>query len=205
MKRILCFGDSNTFGYNPETCGRYDKNTRWTGLLSKLLPDCEIIEQGMNNRTGFFKNPDGLKFCGGEYLSIYLQNYRNLDVCIISLGTNDAQFFYKLDEDVTQKGVQNLIDSVREVNKKTKIIIVPPVRIKENILNGIFIMQFDLKSVEKTEKTFPIYERVAKENGCLYFDFNEFVTPSEKDGLHYSKDSHKIIAQKLAEFIKNNC
>ena len=60
MKKILCYGDSNTFGYNPETGGRYDKNTRWSGILSYLLKEnYEIIEEGMNNRTAFFKNPEG--------------------------------------------------------------------------------------------------------------------------------------------------
>lgn len=203
-KRILCFGDSNTFGYNPLNCGRHPKNQRWTGILSELLPDCEIIEQGLNNRTGFFKNPDGLKYCGGEYFSIFLQNYRNLDLCIIALGTNDAQFFYKLDKDIARKGIQNFINSVREVNQNTKILIIPPVRIKENILNGIFKMQFDKNSIEISEKVFPVYEQVSKENNCYYFDFNKIAAPSDNDGLHYTKESHKLIAKNLAEFIKLN-
>ena len=66
MKKILCFGDSNTFGFNPETGARFDKNSRWSGILASLLfPEYEIIEEGMNNRTGFFKNPEGLKQSGG--------------------------------------------------------------------------------------------------------------------------------------------
>lgn len=32
---ILCFGDSNTWGYKPDKSGRYDENIRWTGLLQK--------------------------------------------------------------------------------------------------------------------------------------------------------------------------
>lgn len=34
---ILCFGDSNTWGYKPDKSGRYDENIRWTGLLQKKL------------------------------------------------------------------------------------------------------------------------------------------------------------------------
>lgn len=99
MKKILCYGDSNTFGYNPETGGRYDKNTRWSGILSYLLKEnYEIIEEGTNNRTAFFKNPEGLKQSGSEYLSIYLQDHKNIDICILNLGTNDAQIFYPLDK-----------------------------------------------------------------------------------------------------------
>ena len=36
------------------------------------------------------------------------------------------------------------------------------------------------------------------------FDINEFTNPSDIDGLHYDETGHKIIAEKLAEFIKNN-
>ena len=45
MKRILCFGDSNTYGYKPDRSGQFNENIRWTGLLSKSLgDDYEIIK-----------------------------------------------------------------------------------------------------------------------------------------------------------------
>ena len=202
MKKILCYGDSNTFGFVPETCGRYDKNIRWSGRLGELLKtDFKVIEEGMNNRTGFFKNPIGLKQSGGEYLSIYLQNHRDIDVCILSLGTNDAQIFYNLDNESTKFGLQNLIDSIREANSSTKIVIVPPVKITENILHSGFSLMFNADSINKILDVFYVFEEVAKQQGCYYFDFNKFVSLSETDGLHYSTESHKIIADKLAEFI----
>ena len=37
MVRILCYGDSNSWGYNAETAGRFDENTRWTARLQKML------------------------------------------------------------------------------------------------------------------------------------------------------------------------
>jgi lysophospholipase L1-like esterase len=204
MKKILCYGDSNTYGFIPETCGRYEKEERWTGIISKeLAPEYEILEQGLNNRTGFFKSPESIKHSGGEYLSIYLQNHKDIDICILALGTNDAQFFYNLNEEITKNGLLHLINSVREVNNDTKIILIPPVKIKENILDGIFSMQFDRNSIKTIETIFPLYEKIAKQNNCYYLDFNEFVAPSEKDGLHFSKDSHKIIAQHVVKFIKS--
>lgn len=51
MKHILCYGDSNTHGYIPGG-GRYDDDTRYTGILAKLLgSDYRIIEEGLNSRT----------------------------------------------------------------------------------------------------------------------------------------------------------
>ena len=51
-KRILIYGDSNTYGFDPDTFGRFDENTRWTKVCQKLLGDeYEIIEEGMCGRT----------------------------------------------------------------------------------------------------------------------------------------------------------
>ena len=53
MKQIICYGDSNTFGYIPGSGKRYPKDIRWTGVLSNLLGDeYKVIEEGCNNRTG---------------------------------------------------------------------------------------------------------------------------------------------------------
>ena len=52
MKSILCFGDSNTWGYNPHTKERYSRNERWTGVLRQELGDgYEIIEGWKTDRV----------------------------------------------------------------------------------------------------------------------------------------------------------
>ena len=49
MKSILCFGDSNTWGYDPATKTRFSRNIRWTGVLQNCLEDdFYIIEEGLN-------------------------------------------------------------------------------------------------------------------------------------------------------------
>ena len=203
MKTILIYGDSNVYGYNPLNGGRYDVLTRWSGILSDTLKDeYHVLEQGMNNRTGFFKNPEGLKYSGGDYLSIYLQNHKNIDICILALGTNDAQRFYDLEENSCEIGLLNLINSVLEANSKTQIIIIPPVKITDKILNSGFSFMFNSQSIEKIDKVFSIFEKVAQQNNCLYFDLNKVVQPSEIDGLHYTEEAHAIIARNLITVIK---
>ena len=54
---ILCFGDSNTYGYRPDGSGRFDADTRWTGLLQKKLgTNDRIIEEGLCGRTTVFSD-----------------------------------------------------------------------------------------------------------------------------------------------------
>lgn len=205
MKKILCFGDSNTFGFNPETFGRYDKNNRWSGIMSQLLEnEYDVIEEGMNNRTGFFKNPEGLKQSGNEYLPVYLKNNNDFDICILSLGTNDAQIPYSMTKDVVKNGLQKLISTVKFANPKTQIIIIPPVKITQDLFKSNFALMFNTESIKNIEDTFSIYKIVSEENNCFYFDFNKITSPSKFDGIHYTKESHKLIAEALADFIRKN-
>ena len=56
MTTILCYGDSNTYGYNPVNGLRYPKDVRWTGVLQKLLGEqYAVIEEGCNGRTTVFE------------------------------------------------------------------------------------------------------------------------------------------------------
>jgi hypothetical protein len=70
------------------------------------------------------------------------------------------------------------------------------------ISNGGVAMIFNENAIKRNHNTLPVIEQLAKENGCGYFDVNDLVTPSVADGLHYTKESHKIIANHLAKFMK---
>ena len=57
MNKILAYGDSNTWGFDPRTKDRYDKATRWTGILQSRCKDAMIVEEGLNGRTTVFDDP----------------------------------------------------------------------------------------------------------------------------------------------------
>ncbi|HCJ89535.1 MAG TPA: arylesterase, partial [Clostridiales bacterium] len=90
MKHVLCFGDSNTWGFIPGTCKRYDEHTRWTGVLQdELGADWRIHENGQNGRTTVFPEPSKNFMTGLGALPYALDTLRPLDAIIIMLGTND--------------------------------------------------------------------------------------------------------------------
>ena len=68
MKKILCYGDSNTFGFNPENGKRLDENSRWSGILKSELKNFEIIEQGLNNRTAVVENFNAIEYDASRHL-----------------------------------------------------------------------------------------------------------------------------------------
>jgi lysophospholipase L1-like esterase len=39
MKTVLCYGDSNTWGFDPETGERFPEDVRWPGVLRAKLGD----------------------------------------------------------------------------------------------------------------------------------------------------------------------
>ena len=99
VKRILCFGDSNTYGYIPGGNGRrYGPDVRWTGLLSAWLkPECLIIEEGLPGRTTVFEDPilPGRK--GSDYFYPCLWSHAPLDMLLLMLGTNDCKARFACD------------------------------------------------------------------------------------------------------------
>ena len=202
MKNIICYGDSNTFGYNPKNSSRYDENARWTAILQKNLDsEYEVINEGMPNRTGFVDNPEGVLFSAQKHFPQFLSKIKNIYLLILAIGTNDLQSQYNINSAVIAKGLENLIRTAKE--KTNNIIIIAPTILNENILNGYFSSMFDRKSIEKSKEVIEIYKQSADANQCMYFDINTFVAPSDFDGLHYDENSHKIIADKLYEIIKN--
>lgn len=196
MKKILCFGDSNTFGYNPNNGSRYNENSRWTGILKNLCKNnYEIIEAGCNNRTAFSNNPDGIQFTGYMILPKYLKKF--YDIIILAIGINDLQKFYNPTLEEFETGIENIIKKIRENNPNYDIIILSPSHITENILNSNFRFMFNQTSIEKSKQITSIYKKIANKYNCKFLDLNKIVTTSKIDGLHYDIEEHKKIAQSI--------
>ncbi|MBQ8635203.1 hypothetical protein IJ425_03525 [bacterium] len=203
MKKILCYGDSNTFGFNPKDGSRFDENSRWSGILkNNFFEEFDVIEQGLNNRAGFVDNPCGDEFCALKHFPEFFKNIDEVEIIVLAIGTNDLQFAFDIDELTIENGLKLLVRLIKE--KNAKVILIPPVVLDERILNGYFSVQFNKESILKSKNISKIYKKIAQEFNCYYFDFNEFVIPSNFDGLHYDKNAHEIIAQKLTLFIKEN-
>ena len=74
MKTIVCFGDSNTWGYSPSGLGRYPFEKRWTSILQKELgADYFVIPEGLNGRTTAFEDRIE-KDKNGEFIPLCTKN-----------------------------------------------------------------------------------------------------------------------------------
>ncbi len=202
--RILCFGDSNTWGYISGTDHeRYDENTRWTRLLSKQLGSkYEIIEEGLNSRTFESDYPpenDRPGRNGFEYFVPCLYSQDKIDIVVLMLGTNDLKTFFNLSSEDIARSLEKYILHVKNylsiVDKSTPKLIVSGIApVKEEFAKAHF-----LNTSIKRDKFNALSKKLCEDYGVPFIDNSDLnVGP---DGIHLTKDSHEKLAKKISQAI----
>lgn len=207
-KTVLCYGDSNTYGYIPETGMRYERDVRWTGRLQKLLgSEYNVIEEGCNGRTTVRDDPlDGWKN-GLDYLKPCLNSHKPVDIVILMLGSNDLKEAFHVSASEISDGAGILVDVIKEFTKMKQgyvpnIILVSPPHIGERIADSPFYGAFYERAIEESKRFREFYSKVAKDKGCIFIDAAEYIEPSGFDSLHLTPDAHEVLAEKFSECIK---
>ena len=208
MKHILCFGDSNTWGYSPQDGSRFPIDVRWTGILQKALGgDYCIIEEGLNGRTTFIneEGEDARPFrSGSDFFPTLLESHRPLDFVIIMLGTNDLKVEFNLSAEEIAQGAKDLCETVLNseylVDNPPQILLISPTLIGSTIMpdQEEFFNQARKKSLQFAE----FFEKAANEAGVHFLDAALSVKVSEVDGVHWDADQHQEFGKVLAELIE---
>lgn len=204
MKRILCYGDSNTWGYDPVTRDRFDVDTRWTRVLGQALGrDYEVIEEGLCGRTTVWDDPiEGYKN-GRTYLPPCLETHRPLDLVIILLGTNDLKKRFSLSAFDIAQGAGVLVQTVQQSQAGQQgrapraLLMAPP---PTAILTEYAEMFADAE--QKSSRFSDHYSRVARELGCAYLDTSKVIVSSPLDGIHFEAEQHRKLGEAIAVKIK---
>ena len=209
MISVLCYGDSNTYGYVPETGMRYPKDVRYPGRLQMLLGDgYSVIEEGCNGRTTIHDDPvDGWKN-GLDYLKPCLNSHKPVDIVVMMLGSNDLKATFHLTAEEIAEGAAKLVEVVKDFTQEKqgfvpKIILVSPPEIGRGIRTSPFYGAFYEDAVGESKKFPEYYKKVAQRYGCVFLDAAKYVRPSETDSLHLTQGGHQKLAEKLFEIIKD--
>lgn len=207
MTTIVCFGDSNTYGYNPETGMRYPKNIRWTGILQQMLgKNADVIEEGCNGRTTVFVDPDEPWKTGRPYLKPCLHSHRVVDYLVLMLGSNDLKtVFHASAEDIAQ-GMETLIQDTYaycslKQTVRPRILLVSPHLIGKGITTSAFAGHFDETAPERSAGLAPLYRALAEKYGCLYLNAAEYIQASAEDSLHLTPDAHMLLARQVCRIL----
>lgn len=208
MKRILCYGDSNTWGHNPEPVEndfRYADDVRWTGILKRELgEDITIIEEGLCGRTIMYDDPISPFRNGSEFLGCCIQSHQPLDLVILMLGTNDIRHIFTPSVKEIAMGMENLVKTVKTpmnywVGKVPEVLVVAPAPVRDEIAQSDFYGMYDEVSVEKSKQLAKAYKDIfARWEGVTVLDAGEIAEVSIQDCIHLSRKGHQALGEAIA-------
>ena len=224
--KIVCYGDSNTYGFDPRlgSPGRLAKNERWTGILDSE-PDIEIANEGMNGRC--------IPSASYEYRSLrkILERHNDADMFIIMLGSNDLFMTREATAEKIADKMRNVFTNVPELirwktsgteasgnsgaasskdsgssSQKRILLICPPApsdRVLFYEMAGIPMSQ-SAQSAARVMKELPEkLAAVAAEFGLEFADATKWNIACMFDGLHFSEEGHKTFAQNVLRAIRD--
>eukprot|EP00941_MAST-03F_sp_MAST-3F-sp1_P003434 g3434.t1 len=214
---VLIYGDSNTWGYDPEFGTRIPYAERWTTLLEnklkkKLVYPFRLVVEGLNARTAVMDEVAGP--CGGEYscngrkhLMEALHSAKPVDLVVIALGTNDQKSQYNQSIERIGEGIRCLI---RDVKKSTGccspngsdhpdiLVMTPP-----TILLTEKSREWGFTNPASPEDVFRVFNRITVEEKCQMIDTNqcEGTEVSPLDGVHFPRAAQETISDMLLSYI----
>jgi lysophospholipase L1-like esterase len=204
VKTILCYGDSNTWGYDPATQDRFARDLRWTGVLRNALGEGYlVIEEGLNGRTTVWDDPiEGYK-SGKEYLIPCLETHRPIDLVIIMLGSNDLKKRFSLSAFDIAEGAGVLVRIVQKSDAAhdgaaPKVLLIAPAPVAKLTAFADMFEGSETKSRQFSTQ----YARVAQECGCPLLDAGQVIVLSDLDGIHFEAGEHRKFGEAVAARVR---
>ena len=180
--RILCFGDSNTYGYDPRGFfgDRYGAEDRWVDLLAKQTGH-ECINAGANGR----------EISRSSYALRLLNEHAPVDAFLVMLGTNDLLQGATAKEAATQ--MEAFLTILLPHCKQILLVAPPPMK------RGAWVPTDELvsKSIHLAEE----YKLLAQKLNIPFVDTREWNIEFTFDGVHFTEEGHHSFANHLMEVV----
>lgn len=204
-RTVVCYGDSNTWGYTPGSGVRFDEKTRWTGRLQTLLgEEYRVAECGMNARTTSFDDPFRDYLNGRHGLVHCMVAAKPVDLLIISLGTNDLKYgtVYR-----SAKGLDALLDVAVHANTympgsppvyrdEPRILVISPIALHEELDRKFPGHEMNGK-LDDSRKFAAVYREVCQKWQVYFLDAAQTASASEIDCVHMDAVSHAALTEEV--------
>ena len=212
MKQILCFGDSNTWGYDGESRKRLPWGKRWTSLLQEKFDvetakqgiqagnntadqreagnaehksgeSVRIIEEGLCGRTTIFEDPLRDGRRGTALLPTLLETHDGVDVIVLMLG----------------KGIARLLDQIAAYAPEAKVLLISPIYLGEKVWQEGYDQEFSRDSVQVSRDLEKVYQRIADEKHVEFMRAASYVSCCAADQEHMNAAGHQVFAKAVYE------
>ena len=200
---ILCYGDSNTYGWIPAG-GRFERGARWPGVLAaELGAGWHVIEEGLGGRTTVFEDPLVPHRNGRDYLVPCLASHEPVDLVVIFLGTNDLKARFAAGAWDIAAGVGALATIALESLAgpgagPPRVLVLGLPR-----LGRIAYVEEFAGAEEKAERLPEQLQEVTAALGVDLLDLGELVAYSDVDGIHLDEAGHRTIGEAVAGAARN--
>ena len=181
--RLLCFGDSNTYGYDPRGFfgDRYDAEDRWVDLLAARTGH-ECINAGANGRE-IPRNPYALRL---------LNEHTPVDIFLVMLGTNDLLQGATAKEATTR--MEAFLTPLLQHCKQIQLVAPPPMK------RGAWVPTDELvtESIHLAEE----YKLLAEKLNIPFVDTRHWNIELAFDGVHFTESGHHTFAENLRKELR---
>ncbi len=206
MPTILCYGDSNTWGFDPASGRRFPEPKRWPGVLRRQLPDAWVVEEGLGGRTTVLEDPWEPGRNGEVYLLPCLATHAPIDLVVIMLGTNDVKGCFPRDAAGIAAGAARLVDLALRSQAgpgggaPQVLLVAPPPVTAPGPLQEVW--GFSAASVERSKDLARLYRAVAGSRACAFLDAGAFAAVSPLDGVHLDEAAQAKLGVEVARKVR---
>ena len=202
QKNILCFGDSNTWGFPPDCGARYDRQTRWPGVLQQALgEDYYVIEEGLPGRNTVWNDPVEGGKNGLKQLLPLIHSHMPLDLLIIMLGTNDFKNRFSVSPLDISWSIGRLVKAARDsghplLGEAPEVLVLcpPPLAdLSNSPFAGILV-----GAEAKSRQLAAVLGSFCEDNQIRMFDAGSVVQTSPVDGVHWEPEEHRKLGVAVA-------
>lgn len=173
--KVVCFGDSNTYGYDPRSWlgGRYPADSRWVDLLAQKT-GWEVVNLGEN----------------GQCIPLRpITLPADADLVIVMLGTNDL--LQGCTPEKTADRMKRFLQSLSLAPEHILLIAPPP------MVPGEWVT--DPALLESSRLLAGYYRELAGQLGVRFADAGNWHVTLAYDGVHFTGQGHRAFAEKLAQ------
>lgn len=181
-RRIVCFGDSNTYGFDPRDPieKRYPPEERWPDLLAAST-GWETVNLGLNGRTIPQRKRET------ELALEQIRKRLPADCLVIMLGSNDALTMESPSAEKVSARMDRFLRELRTAFPELPILLVSPPRVRIPLahIQEIF------------DQLIPLYRRVALRYRAAFASAPAWRIPLSADDVHFAPEGHVLFAEKV--------
>lgn len=212
MKRVMVYGDSNSWGYPADGSGKRLED-RWPIVMARHLDDVELVEENLPGRTTIHDDAEhmGEVNNGLRFLEVAVRSHAPIDALIILLGTNDLKARFQPNADRIAENIGRLVVEARRIGggkpvwddpTPPKIFVVVPPPLSDRSIDPTWDRVDEWAGAKlASEGLADAVARVCRALDVPVFDSAHFVEGGQDDPIHWTHTSHLRFGQAVAHWM----